>query len=84
MNVPASLEDVPVVGHVYRVGENPTTSTLVLLGPAIVLLIALVGRTPMTVALAALYVLSVPAYVLIEWRRGGEVEEASDEEGEDG
>lgn len=57
------IETLPVVGRAYRLGVNPITTTLVLCGPVVLALVAVLGRSPLTVGLALLYVLAMPGSV---------------------
>lgn len=56
-------ESLPAIGRAYRIGVNPITTTLVLLGPILVALVAVAGRSGPTVALGVAYVLAVPASI---------------------
>lgn len=57
------VETLPVVGRAYRLCVNPITTTLALLGPIVLSLLALFGRSPATAGLALLYVLAMPGSV---------------------
>ena len=62
------LEDVPMVGPVLAAGaDDPVFDALLLAGPLCVLVVALVGRTSATVALAAGYLLAFVGYVVLKW-----------------
>ena len=56
--------DVPVFGVLFRLrARERMFDALVLLGPVLVALIALLGRNVLTTALAACYVLAFVGYV---------------------
>lgn len=81
----SDAESFPVVGRAYRLGVNPVTTTLVLLGPVVVSLVALLGRTPVTIGIGVAYVFSLPATVGYFWlaetgvgTESGEREETSE------
>jgi hypothetical protein len=58
-------EELPLVGPAFRWGPpDPVFAWLMLLGPVVVLLLALAGRSPATTAVAAGYVVAVPLTVL--------------------
>jgi len=58
-------EDLPVIGAAFEFGtSDPFFAWLLLAGPVVVLLLALFGRSSVTEALAAAYVLALPLYVL--------------------
>lgn len=58
---PASI---PVVGRVFEMGaSDPVFDSLLLGGPVVVLLIALLGRTPIVQALAIGYIVSFLAKI---------------------
>lgn len=61
-SLPAT-DSLPVVGRAFRLGVNPVTTSLVLLGPVLIAVVAVVGRSPATTALGVAYILSVPASV---------------------
>ena len=68
-------ENLPYVGAVFRFGaRDRVLDSILLLGPVVVLAMAVLGRNVVTGALAALYVLSFVAYVLYKGfrRRTGE------------
>ncbi|OLZ40808.1 hypothetical protein A6E15_07300 [Natrinema saccharevitans] len=59
------LADVPVVGDLLESGaEDRVFDSLLLVGPALILVIAVLGRSAVTIGLAAAYVLFFVAYVL--------------------
>ncbi|AGB31588.1 hypothetical protein C488_14015 [Natrinema pellirubrum DSM 15624] len=59
------LADVPVVGDLLESGaEDRVFDSLLLAGPVLILIIAVLGRSTVTVGLAAAYVLFFVAYVL--------------------
>ena len=56
--------DVPALGSLWRSRANDHVFDLLLLcGPLLVVLIVVVGRTPVTTVFAALYVLAFIGYV---------------------
>lgn len=58
------LTDLPVDWKLFvRSERDPVFDALMVLGPAILLVIVLLGRSPLSTALAALYVLTFPVYV---------------------
>jgi len=58
-------EDLPVVGAAFRFGTpDPFFAWLLLAGPLVLLLIALLGRSMVVETIATLYVLLLPLYVL--------------------
>lgn len=60
-----NLSDLPVVGRFHEWGADEVVyDLLLLLGPALVLVIAVLGRTPVTVGLTALYIASFVGYAL--------------------
>lgn len=62
--------DVPLVGSISRVGTRDRVfDVFLLLGPVIVASIAVVGRNPLTTALAACYVLAFVGHVGYRSRR---------------
>lgn len=73
-------ESIPVVGRAYDLGVNPITTTLVLLGPVVLAILALLGRNPATVSLGIAYVLSLPASVAYFWATTSEGEAPGDDE----
>jgi hypothetical protein len=67
------LAAIPVLGALSRVGARDRAfDALMVGGPLLVGLIALVGRTNLTLVLAALYVGSFAAYVFYNGIRDGE------------
>jgi hypothetical protein len=68
-------ENLPYVGAVFRFGaRDRVLDSILLAGPVVVLAMAAFGRNLVTVALAALYVLSFVAYVAYKgiYRQTGE------------
>lgn len=64
-------ENLPYIGAVFRFGANDRVlDSILLLGPVVVLAMAVFGRNLVTGALAALYVLSFVGYVLYKGTRG--------------
>ena len=60
-----NLSDLPVVGRFHEWGADEVVyDLLLLLGPALVLVIAVLGRTPVTVGFTALYIASFVGYAL--------------------
>lgn len=58
------LSDLPLVSLVQESGpDDPVFDLVVLVGPLVVLLIAILGRSVFTNALAALYIIVVVTYV---------------------
>ncbi len=61
--------DLPFVEQVAQFsGDDRVLDGLILLGPVVICLVALLGRTPITTVLAAAYVVSLPVYVLYRSR----------------
>jgi hypothetical protein len=60
-----SLSDIPLIHQIRDWGpDDPTFDTLLLVGPLVVLIFVLLGRTPITVGIAVFYLLSFISYVL--------------------
>lgn len=60
--------DVPLLGAVLDSGpDDPVFDALLLAGPVVILLVALLGRRVPSVALAASYLAAVCSYVLYRW-----------------
>ncbi|MBZ6493987.1 hypothetical protein [Natrinema longum] len=60
-----NVGDVPIVGELLEAGaEDRVFDSLLLIGPLLILVIALVGRSRLTTGLAAAYVGFFAAYVL--------------------
>jgi hypothetical protein len=57
-------EDIPILGSLYRSGRDHGYNTLILCGPLLIAVIALLGRSPLTTALAAGYVSAFVLYTL--------------------
>jgi hypothetical protein len=58
-------ESLPIAGPVFRFGaDDHVLDSILLGGPLVLLLIAVGGRTPLTVAVTGLYLLSFVAYVV--------------------
>ena len=63
-------ENLPVVGAVFRFGaRDRVLDSILLLGPVVVLAFVVLGRTPLTVTVTGLYVLSFVGYVLYKGSR---------------
>lgn len=75
----SDVESLPIVGRAYQLGVNPVTTTLVLLGPVAIGVIAITGRSSVTVVLGIVYVLSLPASMLYFWATTSEESESEDE-----
>lgn len=75
--------DWPLVGRVYALGVNPISTTLVLLGPVVILVIAILGRSTATIALGIGYVSSLPGSVAYFAATGGGDRLAEDQETDD-
>lgn len=57
-------KDIPLVETLFPLSErDPVFDTLMVLGPFLIVTIVVLGRSPVTVAPAALYVLALPTYV---------------------
>lgn len=66
-------ENLPYVGAVFRFGaRDRVLDSILLLGPVVVLVIAVLGRRPVTGIVTGLYVLSFVGYVLYKGLRGAE------------
>ena len=62
------LADVPVVGPILAAGaDDPVFDALLLAGPLCIAVVAVAGRRPLTVALAATYLLVFVGYVAFKW-----------------
>ncbi|SEV84146.1 hypothetical protein [Natrinema salifodinae] len=60
-----NVDDVPIVGEILESGaEDRVFDSLLLVGPFLIVLIAIVGRSPITSAIAIAYLLFFVAYVL--------------------
>jgi len=60
-----TLRDVPVVGDLLEAGaEDRVFDVLLLGGPLLILVIAIVGRSPLTSGGAIIYLLSFSSYIL--------------------
>ncbi|WP_455449595.1 hypothetical protein [Natrinema thermotolerans] len=60
-----TVSDIPIVGDLLESGaEDRVFDSLLLAGPVLILVIAFLGRSTVTVGLAAAYVLFFVAYVL--------------------
>lgn len=58
-------ENLPYVGAVFRFGANDRVfDSILLAGPAVILGMAVLGRRPITLLVAGLYVLSFVGYVI--------------------
>ncbi|SFS91628.1 hypothetical protein SAMN04488556_3336 [Halostagnicola kamekurae] len=59
------IGDLPYVGDPFEGGaEDQVFDSLLLLGPVIIVLIAVDGRSPLTTTVAVAYLLSFVSYVL--------------------
>lgn len=59
------LSDVPVLSHVFESGPRDRIfDSLLLAGPLVVVLLAVLGRSPLTHAVAASYIVTLVGYVL--------------------
>ena len=57
--------DVPVVGTVVEAGaDDRVFDALLLAGPVVIIVVAALGRSPLTVALAAAYIVAFVTYTL--------------------
>ncbi|WP_408958108.1 hypothetical protein [Natrinema sp. 74] len=60
-----TLSDVPIVGDLLEAGaEDRVFDGLLLVGPVLIALIAVDGRSPLTTVIAVAYLLCFVAYVL--------------------
>jgi hypothetical protein len=60
-----NVDDLPIIGRVHQWGAEETVyDALLLCGPLVVLVIAVLGRTSVTVGLTGLYVASFVGYAL--------------------
>jgi hypothetical protein len=57
-------EEIPIIGSLYRSGRDRGYDTLILCGPLLIAVIALLGRSPLTTVLAAGYVSVFALYTL--------------------
>lgn len=57
-------ESIPVIGRAYRLGVNPITTSLVVVGPILLVVIGILGIHPITVVLGTAYVLCVPLSII--------------------
>ncbi|MFC4408145.1 hypothetical protein [Haloarchaeobius iranensis] len=66
-----NLDDVPVVNYVLESGpDDPVFDTLLLSGPLVIGILALVGREPVSVGLGVLYLLVFAGYLPYKWLSG--------------
>ncbi|MFD1646831.1 hypothetical protein [Haloarchaeobius litoreus] len=62
------LDDVPVVHYVLESGpDDPVFDGLLLSGPLVIGILALAGRSPVSVGLAVLYLLVFSSYLPYKW-----------------
>ncbi|MDS0474960.1 hypothetical protein [Natrinema sp. 1APR25-10V2] len=67
-----NLSDVPIVGDLLEAGaEDRVFDSLLLVGPLLIAVIAVVGRSPLTTAIASAYLLFFVSYVLYRGVRHG-------------
>lgn len=60
-----SLSEIPFVYQIRDWGpDDPTFDSLLLIGPLVILIVVLLGRTPITIGIAAIYLLAFVGYVL--------------------
>ena len=65
--------DLPVVRQVLASGaDDRVLDALLLLGPVVILVLALLGRSPVTVAIAAAYLLAFLLHIVDAGRRSTE------------
>jgi hypothetical protein len=57
-------EDLPILGSLYRSGRDRGYDTLILCGPLLIAVLALFGRSSLTIMLAAGYVSVFVLYTL--------------------
>lgn len=71
------IEEIPLLGPVVRFGaQNRVFEGLLLTGPIVILLIAVVGRTPMTRALVVVYLLAFVGGISYAGLRQTDIESA--------
>lgn len=61
-----SLEDVPFLGSLSHESRGRGFDALILCGPLLIAVLALLGRSPLTTALAAGYVAAFVLYTLVK------------------
>lgn len=60
-------EDIPVLGTLFEVGaKSRLYDAMMLLGPILIVLIAIVGRTEVTTVSAGIFVITLPLYILFQ------------------
>ncbi|WP_121743591.1 hypothetical protein [Natronorubrum halophilum] len=60
-----NIADIPIVGDLLEAGaEDWVFDSLLLIGPLLIALIAVIGRSPITTGITAAYLLFFVAYVL--------------------
>jgi hypothetical protein len=64
-----SPEDIPFLGSLSRNGRGRGFDALILCGPLLIAALALLGRSPLTIALAAGYVSVFVLYTLVKSAR---------------
>lgn len=63
-----SIDDVPVLAWILDTGpDDRVFDSLLLAGPLLIVVLALVGRSPVTVALAVGYLGVFAGYTLYKW-----------------
>lgn len=66
-----NIVDIPIVGDLLEAGaEDWVFDSLLLVGPLLIALIAVIGRSPITTGIAAAYLLFFVVYVLYRGVRG--------------
>ncbi|WP_058827899.1 hypothetical protein [Haloferax sp. Q22] len=65
------LRDLPVVSYVFEAGaDNRVFDSLLLLGPLVIGLVVILGRSFVTESIAVAYIAVFVAYVLYQGSRG--------------
>ncbi|WP_256300838.1 hypothetical protein [Haloarchaeobius salinus] len=64
------LDELPLVRYVFESGpDDPVFDALLLSGPLLIGILAIVGRSPISVGLAVLYLLVFAGYLPYNWFR---------------
>ncbi|GGC70802.1 hypothetical protein GCM10007209_35890 [Haloferax sulfurifontis] len=62
------LRDLPVVSYVFEAGaDNRVFDSLLLLGPLVIGLVVILGRSLVTEVLAVVYITVFVTYTLYQW-----------------
>lgn len=65
-----NVRDLPIVGWVRRAGaDDPMFDLLLVLGPILVLVLTVLGRSMLSVSIGVLYLLAFVGVILYKWTR---------------